>query len=491
MFGRNADSSHYGLVVTRMPLFLCAVVAAGAAATAHKSAFVVIVGFLAGALLLTAPPHICTVLAATYPWFIRPAIHLFSLPGILVYGDMPIALLALGVAMAAKSDVRTDEHRIFDGLRLRGALLAGSMALTWAIQGPHEPQRLLLAWMVTLQPLCVLAAGVLAFRGVSGTTVARACLCFVVVEFGYCAWQMLSGQSGDQVRGTLLGAGAGAHVLAAGVGVCMLALAVLHRSWVAGAAVVLFMVIAVAADAKQVLMSIPIALCGAVVVSAFGRSSHSGRIVLTLGLVIVAVGGGFYAHASASRSGLNIAESTVDQRAGKFLAADQLVAEMETQAPVAPLLGLGVASTMTRAAFITVPGYLYNFDAGSLGLAPARYSQLAQDASQQVISASSSSITSAQSSVLGIFFDYGIAGICCYLVIGGYIVKSLYRRRTPLAAMCAGLWIWAAALGILFDWMEQAPFTGLIAALSAAALSGVDDVAVDRAGQLVEAGTSR
>jgi hypothetical protein len=82
-----------------------------------------------------------------------------------------------------------------------------------------------------------------------------------------------------------------------------------------------------------------------------------------------------------------------------------------------------------------------------------------------------SSFLSAQSSILGILGDYGIAGFLAAAGLAATLVRALWRSGSSLAPAAIAGWAIALPLGLLFDWLEQPPFMLLLALTTGLALT--------------------
>ena len=141
-------------------------------------------------------------------------------------------------------------------------LVTVGIILSWAFTNLVEPQRLIAGWVLAVEPFLLLMAVVLAPM----TARERKMLLIVVTsllcgQLPFSLIEIATGGVSDEVKGTLLEAGAGHHVSAGGLALGFFLVARLSSSRLVaigfGAGALLVMVVA---DAKQVLFVLPLAL---------------------------------------------------------------------------------------------------------------------------------------------------------------------------------------------------------------------------------------
>ena len=103
--------------------------------------------------------------------------------------------------------------------------------------------------------------------------------------------------------------------------------------------------------------------------------------------------------------------------------------------------GKGPAETVSRAAFMSIPGYANSSVFSSLGLGQARVAQQVEDAvSTELHGDTPNSTNSGVSSTLGVLGDLGIFGLVAYLGLAVMLLLRVRRDPSPEGvAATAGL----------------------------------------------------
>jgi hypothetical protein len=268
----------------------------------------------------------------------------------------------------------------------------------------------------------------------------------------------------DDVQGTLMGAGAGAHVISAitMVGAIWVFVTLPRTLAVRLAIAVPLVLITFLADAKQVVLALP-----AVVIAGNWRGKWD--VLIRVSAVAVAVVA-LLTVVPAGDTARKFIDRTRGGQGGKEAAAATVFGNLRIDAP-ALVLGFGPAESVSRAAFMTTPLLLReDSPLQVLGLSPAK---LAAKAQQKAFDASGggTSFDTGISSALGVLGDLGIAGVLIYASMIGWLFVALRRsqRREAVPATCAlALFV---VLGLVYDWWEQPPFgivVGLLVGLAIA-----------------------
>ncbi len=426
--------------------------------------------------LLNGRPVIWIALAITVPWTSRLLTTTGAAPRILDFLDFPLVLIAFLFAGVRFLD---SGRRLTPPVRriCRYVLLATVIiALAWAFNNFDEPQRLIAGWVLALEPFLLLVAVVLAPMTV--TERRRLLGLIVVLLCGQLVFSLaqivLSGAVADEVKGTLLEAGAGHHVSAGGLAVGFFLLARQRvPKLLIGVVGALTLLVTVVADAKQVLFALPLAL---VVLAMSGWKRRTARSAVG-GLVGGAVMAGASVFALLSYQATSAAFDFLDRAStndtGKFAVLNALWTDIAAS-PHTFLFGFGPGETVSRFAFLTTPAL---FKEGSpvalLGLQPSTYAQTYDKIAFSGPFTGESSFTSAQSSALGILGDYGIAGLLTFAALILAVLIALLRcedRRLRASALAA--WTLLLPLALVFDWLEQPPFTLAVMLLTGLALRG-------------------
>jgi hypothetical protein len=228
------------------------------------------------------------------------------------------------------------------------------------------------------------------------------------------------------------------------------------------------------ADNKQVQYVVPLALL--VLVFAPKPSVQAGRrAVVALALIMAVLLGVAIKTSRVTRSAAIYVRVTQRKHAGKPAAIKAMMHDMRAD-PTTILLGFGPGETVSRFAFLTTPGLLRG---GSpvklLHLHQATRAQQYQDLALAGLrdSVGISSFEQAQSSIVGIFGDYGLIGALAYAGLVGALLTALWKRgrRSQLASAALAGWAMVLPLAVVFDWLEQPPFTLMLATVTGLALT--------------------
>ncbi len=283
-----------------------------------------------------------------------------------------------------------------------------------------------------------------------------------VVQVPIAIFQAAARGLGDPVQGTLYGKGAGAHLLGAITALVGIWLLVRrrHPRAVESVLAAAFLLIPFLSDAKAVLFAAVIPA----LVAVRTRGLLSPRL-LVVGVLLA----GLAAH-PASKTASAFIQRAGEGRWGK-LAAARVVLEGISSSPDALLFGLGPASTVSRASFMTTPLLLRE---GSplriLGLGSSTFA-VSAEAEAVRLSGGATSFNSAQSSALGVLGDLGLLGVGAYLFVVLQVLRHLYEAGSVQSRTVAGMWLMFLILGLVFDWWEEPPAMVLLAALTGLALA--------------------
>jgi hypothetical protein len=291
-----------------------------------------------------------------------------------------------------------------------------------------------------------------------------------LVQIPIAVYQAATVGLADPVQGTLYGKGSGAHLLggvAVLVGMWLLAKRPRPKAGQALAASGLLL-LPILADAKAILLAaVPVGLS-----MLRSRRAIVTRAVVIGGLLLVV---GLY-------SAMPVAFGFVDRagggRWGKIVSAQLVFAQLR-QSPESMLFGLGPASTVSRASFMTTS---VSAEGGSplhaLGLHPSPFA-LSADLEANAFSGGGTSFNSAESSAIGVFGDLGSVGLAVYLLMVLAIVRQLLGRQTLRGRATAAMWVMFLILGVVFEWWEEPPFAITLALLTALTLTEeADDIPV-------------
>ena len=291
----------------------------------------------------------------------------------------------------------------------------------------------------------------------------------VAIQLPLAIYQARTIGLGDPVVGSLVGYGAGAHLMA-GIailgGVSLMAWGY-HRSVSWGLLATLLaapftVLIPVLADAKQVTFALPFA--GLVLLFAVpGLIRKIGVLVPIAGALLVLL-----LVVPTGRTAVMFLENASQGRSGKLIATDILLEQMKWD-PSAWFFGFGPANGVSRMAFLTTPAFGAESPISVLGLKPATIPSLVL--SRIPPYARGTSFNSPVSSALGIFSDLGIVGVLVFMGLIACVCIPLLRTRTWVARAALAGWIMSVPLAITFDWWEEPPFMLILALLTGVALA--------------------
>lgn len=427
--------------------------------------------------LVNARPVVLIGLGLAVTWTSRLFTTTGFAPRFLDFLDFPLVLAAFVVAtvthLASGRALPPSQRRV---VRILG-LVAAVLAISWAFNDLNEPQRLVAGLVFALEPFLLLVAVIVAPM----TERERRALLVVTIvvlcgQLPFSLAQMASGAVADSVKGTLLQAGAGHHVSAGGLVLGFFVLAGLHAPKAILAAYgAASLVVVVVSDTKQVLFVLPLAL----LVLGLSRR-RSGSVAglargLVAGLLMAAVAAYALLSYQASSTAFDFLENSATNRTGKIAVTAALWEDLGETAP-SLAFGLGPGQSVSRFAFLTTPAL---FKVGSpvamLGLSTSRGAEAYDDIAFGGRYTGGSSFTSAQSSALGILGDYGLAGVVVFGWMIFSVITALRREGAPgLRAAALACWALVLPLAVVFDWLEQPPFTLAIMVVTGLALRTPD-----------------
>jgi hypothetical protein len=439
----------------------------------------IVIASLVGALVAEAPQVavVCVALvvglaafaAPTAAWVAAALVAALTFKGLTTLGVMPSAVTFFDIPLAwgALAVALMRRRHLPQSATLPVGLLIG-LSVTVAFSGlfgHSELARPFLYLALLAQPLAVVAAMLIdppsqkARRSLMGILI-----CLLVIQVPLSYGQVAQGGFGDGVRGTLLGAGAGAHVLS---GVAVLGIIWLLARQPIGRAASLSLAALLApipffADAKQVIFALPFTLFVARWTDVRQTVARAAVVGAALLVLLVAI--------PAGQTALGFLQRADSGQSGKEGSFDVVWSESKSD-PASILFGQGPAATVSRAAFLTTDALLAaDSPLRAFGLAPAPIASAAH-LRAQLQSGGGTSFNSGLSSMLGVFGDIGLIGLVVYSAYWIAIGMRLRRRKTQEAdAALAGL-VMFVILGGVFDWWEQPPFTVTLAVLIGLALT--------------------
>jgi hypothetical protein len=381
--------------------------------------------------------------------FVSRLVVFVGFPSMIAFVHFPLAIIALIKLMQLPSD--RSNRQLLTCLFLSLALTVFSgVVTTW------EAFRPLLAWITLTEPFIFFGL-VAAMPDRSKLDLRKLLLGIAIAQLPFAFLQFAAYGVGDHVQGTLMGQGAGHHIMgaicAASGWLILWANGKRTAAWVVLAVVLL--VVGILADAKQVYG----ALIGGMVVVGVIQFRRVGPSLIAPAVVmigVVFVSAHFYAPMG----------RVVDTSLGEKLfgnKVDQIVEVSDAMGLGRSLTGLGPGNGLSRTALSSVPGY-GSVPALIIGDDPA---PIADNALANYDAGNVSSAASPFSSWLGIYSDLGILGIVSYLVLVGLVVYQLRGASDEHRRVSYTLLAFAAVLGYVFTWLEEPAFTVFIAVLIA------------------------
>ncbi|MGH2739801.1 MAG: hypothetical protein ACRDH6_04860 [Actinomycetota bacterium] len=444
-------------------LTVAAAVLLGAATTLDANLTFVIAAIIYGLLLLAAPAAIWVSAALVSAIALRGLVGVGLLPDVMAFADIPMAWAALAAALLR---ARRWSPPARSAVRLLAALSAAVVA-SWAFH-PSEALRPVLFLALLGEPFAVLAALLIdppsrRMRRILFGTLGG----LLIIQLPVGVWQVAAFGIGDPLLGTLHGTLGGTKAMSG--------LMVLGGFWIlarGGARRLGTLLLAVAffawpllAIVRQVALALPVAFLGSVSRHA-SRFSKAGSILLVAGAVSLAL-----LPVLPAEPVLRVLDRAVSDTSGKLVAFD-IVTEEISKDPASLFFGVGPATTVTRAAFLTTDYFVSPKSA--LRLLDLEANPVTLQAAARVLSypgQTLSSVNSGLSSAIGVLGDLGLVGFGVYVAGLVWLVRALRRTPLPEARVAGAGWAMGAVLAVAFDWWEQPPFMLFVAAMTALALS--------------------
>jgi len=426
---------------------------------------------VAGLATLRLPPAGWIGLALASSWLIRLATETGLAPRPLAFLDFPLVIGGLVVAIAGRSEVRDESVEWARRLVVSMLVVIGAMTISWTLN-LSEPQRLIAGILLLLEPfLALVAMAVSPPSAAWRSRLTRLIIGIGVLQVPVALLQRAGSSNPDDIRGTLWGAGAGAHVMTGGLLLSALVVWAVSRSKVAAAPLIIgTLVIGTIADAKQVLFVAPLALVAMTLVSRpTGEAVRRWTRPLLAVTAVVAIA--VTANYRVSAHAVDVVQRTVAYRGGKIAVADSLLGRLKSD-PTAMVVGFGPGETVSRFAYLTTPlllkqGSPVQFLGIRQGRLTADLNLVAEQTQQEV---GGSSFTYGQSSALGVLGDYGIVGSSALVFLVLTILRAVLRSKDPLARPAVAGWAMLIPLAFVFDWLEQPPFMLMLVVVTALAV---------------------
>lgn len=444
----------------------------------------VVIALISMLLFIPLAPYQRLAIALVAPWIVRPLTSVGLFPRYMDFIEFPIVGLLLGVAVVGNA-LRTRLPLSGQDLTIAGPVALLVTALV-SIGGGAGPIRSISGALLLYLPFLLLSAVLLdpirdpTIQGrlfpIVGTIVAIQVPISLVQRF-------TEGHS-DAMKGTLVGADAGHHVMPSVLILGTLVLLSTSKSLrVRVLASVTTLGILIIADAKAPLFALPLAAGTYFFVDArYRRAFTRGRgrtswFQAMAGALVLAAVIGLY---PASQTAVGYVEEALARDRGKIRVVSALWVDL-SERPSHLLAGLGAGHSVSRLSALVGPSAEAGSPASLLGLDASdtanRYTWIAtlgQDLG------STSSFHSPTSSWLGILGDYGVIGVLIFSSLLVLTFRRLYASRSRLAPAAMAGWALAQPLALAYDWFEQPAYMLMLAAVSGLALISPDTAPAGR-----------
>jgi hypothetical protein len=406
-----------------------------------------------------------------------------AVPSIMDFADFGIVYAGLASVMIHRSGALGPAAK---GVGLGLLFLLVAIGLSWAFH-PSTPLRPLFAYTLWAEPFILLLLLLAEPPTPREQRMLMGLFCaLLAIQLPIAVYQATTIGLGDPVQGTLQSPGGGSHVLA-GIevlgGLAMITYG-FSRSFARGLgamvlAAPLLIGIPILGDAKQVTFALPVAGLAFL----FTVRGLPSKIALTVPptvavlilVLLVPAGKGavaFLQDAESGKSGKLVGLHLVQQRLGDSLSMWAL--------------GLGPANGLSRAAYLTVPGFLRtDSPVALLGLKPAPLPPIANAEAEKV--ATGTSFNNPLSSAIGVLSDTGVVGLAAFGGLFAAATLPLWRRRRMWLAQAAlAGWAMSIPLALTFGWWEEPPFMLSLALLTGLAIVWTPRDSEDGAGAALQ-----
>jgi hypothetical protein len=428
----------------------------------------VILGMLTAITLMPLPSWVWAAAAFSVPILIRGLTRAGLLPGVMDFADFGLVYLGLCAVLIRHGIGDRRDARVLSASLL---LLLGVTCISWVFN-PSDLIRPFFAFSLWAEPFAFVLLLLVEPPDFEQQRILLGWFgMLVALQIPFAIYQWLTIGWSDPVVGTLLAAGGGAHTLASiGVlaGIALTTWAFSHSIGRGIAATVLaaplMIGLPIITDAKQVIVSLPVAAL-VLVLAVRGVSRKLTLIlpsVVTLMLLFWTI--------PAGRTARIFLEEAGEGRSGKLVALDVLRRELGGSV-AGWALGVGPANGLSRAAYLTDP--VYGREGSPVGLLRLQPAPLPPIAVPEALRASGdTSFNYPLSSLLGVLSDVGVIGLAAFGAVIASVVLPLWRRRRLwLAQTALAGWAMSIPLAATFDWWEQPPFMLTLALLTSLALT--------------------
>ena len=419
-----------------------------------------IAGF-ATVVVLASPPYLVASLAVVSTVFSRLFVTWGIAPGFLSFVHFPLVLIAVFFAVLSHARFMPRiTRRLLIGMGIFGLL----SSLPWIASGEGEILRLVLGWILFMEPFLGLYAILKTVPETKKYILEQLALGLALIQIPLAIWQAATLGLGDYVQGTFIRANGvgGAHELGnlSMMAALLLTVRVLqsgHHKISNLVLLSLFFIVAVLADAKQSIAGFIIILVYMLILS----KKISLRIITTSTvLVLLFLLLARYYPPLTKLTQLDLYEIAIDNKLIPFMVVWQKMIHY----PPYILVGLGPGASISRTSLMGLGGYLRSIPSGWITI---RGSELAANVLAQIdalypgftqqnpISTALSGI----SSWVGLFGDFGVLGVITYIFLLWVVWKGTNANNGFWTQNVRALIVMGVFLGIVHSWLERPEFT--------------------------------
>lgn len=456
----NIGSGRYARVGLGIGLAGLSAAMGASIVTAPLFAWVLAIGAVL-VLLLSAPAYYWAIAALVSATLFRPFTALGLAPSYINFFHFPLALLA-GILACGKKPYQDAVTRK-TGIGILALLLV--CVVSW-IANEGEVSRPFLEWLVFCEPFLALFAILrtdLTPRMYRASWALVLGIALVQVPVGY--WQAINVGLSDDLQGTFIGQGAGAHVAGA---VCLLGILIcatrgaktrsMTAKWCWFLTATVLFTIPLLADANQVIVAGVLGL-GLALITCLGINPV--RLVLPVSAMATVVYFGYLFYEPLHR--LSNSDLLRDGIEGKIEGTNLVLSGM-WHTPTFGVIGLGPGNSVSRVALMTSGADLKEGSpVALLGLKTAHVTREVEQLTESNYLWKSSSVWSSISSWTGLIGDLGPVGLGIYLWIVAQLWRAVSGSRDWESSVMRGAFLMVCFLGFIYSWLEEPGFTLMLA----------------------------
>jgi len=403
-------------------------------------------------IMLRLPVYYWALLAVVVSAFSRLVTYFEIAPGFINFIHFPIVIIS---AIFAALRCPGLESKI-DRKIMVGSLLLGVLALfSWLANGGSLLQPVM-SWLLFAEPLILVYALVRSIGQSTKPLLVKLAFFIVYIQVPLAIWQFYEYGYGDFVQGTMMGQGAGAHIVGAIslLGLVSIIGLVLGR-FVTPLLLLLgvpLVIVPILADAKQAVIAFIISIF--LVVFALKKIKLT-RLLLASLIIVMILGAAFSFYVP-----LQMAFDYQLVSAGLYgkIISFRVIASAQLSTFHQLLLGLGPGNSVSRTALASQEGYVRSVSLGSFNLSSSAATKEIFFNTENDWLYSGSSVWGGISSFLGLFGDLGISGLAIYIWVLVVLWKALSESSSKYAIGSKGILLMAVILGLVYSWLEMPEF---------------------------------